>query len=173
LKNKLFSRIKRKLNDKNENEKNEKGVIKSPMTGNVVKIEDVPDETFAQKFLGDGVAIKPTSNIVTSPVNGVIQQIFPTKHAIGIVTDDGIEILIHIGLDTVKLNGEGFKSFIKQNDRVRIGDKLLEIDLDIIDSKAKSLISPIVITNIGDFKGVNKLSLDKVSNEDDLLKIEF
>lgn len=148
-------------------------ILKSPLSGDIIDIEDVPDETFAQKFLGDGIAIKPTSNIVTSPVNGTIAQLFPTKHAIGIVTDNGVEILIHIGIDTVELKGEGFTSFIEKGDKVKAGDKLLEIDLNFIESHAKSLITPILITNINNLKGFSILSNGKVNNEEDLLKINL
>lgn len=148
-------------------------IIKSPLKGDLVKIEDVPDDTFAQKFLGDGIAIKPTSGVITSPVNGKIAQLFKTKHAIGLVTDSGIEILIHIGIDTVKLEGKGFEAFVSQGDEVKIGDKLLEFDIDYISKEAKSIITPVIITNIGDFKGFEILSEGKVNNKEDLIKIKL
>lgn len=89
-------------------------LIKAPVDGDIVDIVEVPDEVFAQKLVGDGVAVNPKSDIFVSPVNGVITTVFPTKHAIGIKTLDGIEIMIHVGVDTVKLNGEGFTTFINE-----------------------------------------------------------
>ncbi|MCR1899593.1 PTS glucose transporter subunit IIA [Irregularibacter muris] len=120
----------------------------SPMTGEIIAIGQVPDSVFAEKMVGDGLAIKPTEEIVVAPCDGKIIQIFPTKHAIGIETSEGIQILIHVGLDTVALNGRGFESFIQAGDDVKQGDKLLKIDLKLIQNYASSAISPIVITNM-------------------------
>lgn len=148
-------------------------IIKSPLTGDLVKMEDVPDDTFAQKFLGDGIAIKPTSGLVTAPVDGKIAQLFKTKHAIGLVTDEGVEVLIHIGIDTVKMDGKGFEAFVSQGDTVKAGDKLIQFDLELVQNEAKSIITPVIITNIGDFEGFNVLPTGNVSNDDDLLKINI
>ena len=126
----------------------------APMTGEIIAIDQVPDAVFAEKMVGDGLAIKPTEEIVVAPCDGKIIQIFPTKHAIGIETLKGIEILIHIGLDTVSLKGNGFESFIKAGDYVKQGDKLLKIDLEYIQKHALSIISPIVITNMDKVKEV-------------------
>ncbi|EOD01497.1 PTS system, glucose-specific component IIC / IIB / IIA [Caldisalinibacter kiritimatiensis] len=151
---------------------NNSTIIKSPLTGEVIEMSQVPDETFAQKLIGDGIAINPSEGVVYSPVDGKIAQIFNTKHAIGIVTDNGIEILIHIGIDTVKMNGEGFKSFISQGDTVKCGDKLIEFDIDLIKKKAKSVITPIVITNTAEIKGLNVIKKGKIKSGEDLLKIQ-
>ena len=105
--------------------------IIAPLTGRIVKLEEVPDKVFAEKIMGDGFAIEPKDNIVVAPVDGEIAILFPTKHAIGMVTAEGLELLIHVGIDTVKLNGEGFKAFVKQGDKVKAGDKLLEVDFKI------------------------------------------
>ncbi|MBS4537245.1 glucose PTS transporter subunit IIA [Clostridium sp. D2Q-11] len=153
--------------------KKDEVIIKSPLTGELVKVEDVPDATFAQKFLGDGIAIKPTSGIVTAPIDGKIAQLFKTKHAIGIVTNEGVEILIHIGIDTVNMEGRGFEAFVSQGDTVKVGDKLIEFDLELIQNEAKSIITPVIITNIGDFKGFELLTEGKVNNNEDLLKINI
>lgn len=121
--------------------------LMAPVSGNAVALERVPDPVFAEKMMGDGLAIEPSEGLVVSPVDGEIMQVFPTKHAIGIRAKNGAEILIHIGLETVSLNGEGFQTFIKEGDKVRVGDKLVAFDLEIIKEKAKSTVTPIIITN--------------------------
>lgn len=121
--------------------------ITAPLTGSIVQLEEVPDPVFSQKMLGDGVAIMPSNGIVVAPFDGEIVQVFPTKHAIGLRGKSGLEVLIHIGLETVALNGEGFETFIKQGDKVAKGDKLVEFDMDFIKEKASSLVTPITITN--------------------------
>ncbi|MBM7835026.1 glucose-specific PTS transporter subunit IIBC [Clostridium sardiniense] len=122
--------------------------ILAPLTGNVIRIEDVPDKVFAEKMMGEGFAIEPLGNIVSAPVAGEITSLFTTKHAIGITSDNGLEILIHVGMDTVSLNGEGFTPYVKQGDRVKIGDKLLSVDFDIIREKVPSIVTPVVFTNL-------------------------
>lgn len=119
----------------------------SPLTGTAVSLNTVPDPVFSEKMMGDGIAVNPSEGLVVSPVDGEVIQVFPTKHAIGIRAKNGAEILIHIGLETVSLNGEGFETHVKQGDHVAAGDKLVTFDLDIIAEKAKSTITPIIITN--------------------------
>lgn len=120
----------------------------SPIKGKILPITEVPDQVFSGKMMGDGFAIEPAEGLVVSPVNGKIINIFPTKHAIGIESDSGKEILIHFGIDTVKLKGEGFESFISEGDRVTIGQKLLKVDLNFVKVNAPSIITPIVFTNL-------------------------
>ena len=105
-------------------------------------------------MVGDGFAIKPTDGKVVSPVNGKVVTLFPTKHAIGLVADNGTEILIHIGIDTVKLKGEGFTSKVEQGDLVEQGQVLMEVDLDYVEKNAPSIITPIVFTNLEAGKAV-------------------
>ena len=136
--------------------KSKEVAIIAPMTGEVIDIIETPDQVFAEKMVGDGVAIKPTNGVVVSPCNGEIVQIFPTNHAIGIKTKEGLEILIHIGLDTVELNGEGFKAFVNSGDKVKIGDKLLEVDFNFIEKSGKSIVSPVIITNPDFTKEIHK-----------------
>lgn len=88
-------------------------VIVSPLTGNVRSLENVPDPVFAQKMMGDGFAIEPTDGVVVSPIHGEVVQVFPTKHAVGLRSDQGLEILIHVGIDTVHMHGEGFEAYVK------------------------------------------------------------
>ena len=119
----------------------------APLSGKVTEITEVPDPTFSQKMMGDGLAIIPTEGEVVSPVDGEIVQFFHTKHAIGIRSVTGAEILIHVGLETVSMNGEGFEGHVKVGDKVKAGDRLISFDLDLINEKAASTITPIVITN--------------------------
>src|SRR5690606_4691685 len=122
--------------------------IFAPMKGEVVPIAEVPDQVFSEKMMGDGFAIKPKDGLVVSPVNGTIINAFPTKHALGIKSEGGREILIHVGLDTVNLKGEGFELFVDEGDEVKIGQTLLKVDLDYIGKHAKSTITPVVFTNL-------------------------
>ncbi|MRB75259.1 PTS glucose transporter subunit IIA [Bacillus thuringiensis] len=125
---------------------NEETIV-APLTGAVKNIEEVPDPVFAGRMMGDGVAIDPTEGVVVSPVDGEIVQLFHTKHAIGIKAKNGTEILIHVGLETVKMEGEGFEAHVSEGQAVKVGDKLISFDLELIREKAKSTITPIVITN--------------------------
>lgn len=117
------------------------------MDGEIVLLAEVPDPVFSQKMMGEGIAMIPTDGKVHAPVNGKVIQIAPTKHAVGVRADDGTEILIHVGLETVSLKGEGFKVKVSAGDIVSVGDLLMEMDLAFIRTHAKSLASPIVITN--------------------------
>ena len=119
----------------------------SPMSGKVYKLSDIADEGFSSGAMGEGFAIELSESKVTSPCDGVITAVFPTKHAYGIETSDGKEILIHIGMDTVELNGEGFESFVKAGDKVKKGDLIVCVDLEYIKNNEKSLISPIIFTD--------------------------
>ncbi|GGE69599.1 glucose-specific PTS transporter subunit IIBC [Priestia taiwanensis] len=129
-------------------ETKEKTTIVSPIKGELKSITEVPDQVFSGKMMGDGFAILPTDGTVVSPVNGEIVNIFPTKHAIGLIAEDGTEILIHFGIDTVKLGGEGFEAFVEQGDKVTQGQKLLQVDLEYVGANAPSLMTPIVFTNL-------------------------
>ncbi|WP_404350174.1 glucose-specific PTS transporter subunit IIBC [Sutcliffiella horikoshii] len=119
-----------------------------PMTGKLLPISEVPDKIFSQKMMGDGFAIEPTDGKVVSPVAGKIVNLFPTKHAIGIETADGREVLVHVGIDTVNLKGKGFESLIEQGDTVEQGQALLNVDLRIVSEEATSIITPIIFTNL-------------------------
>lgn len=121
--------------------------LRSVMTGEVVELEKVPDLVFSQKMLGDGFAVIPTNGLVVAPIDGIIVQIFPTNHAFGIITEQGLEILVHIGIDTVELKGEGFKRLVDVDQKVKAGTPIIEIDLEYVKAHAKSVITPVVITN--------------------------
>ncbi|HOJ82915.1 MAG TPA: PTS glucose transporter subunit IIA, partial [Acetomicrobium flavidum] len=137
--------------------------IAMPMTGTLMPLSEVPDDTFASKIMGDGFAILPKDGTVVAPADGRIVVLFPTKHAIGMVTDDGLEILIHVGIDTVKLQGKGFEAFVSQGERVKEGQLLLRADLDYISKNAPSIISPVVFTNLPPDEKVEILREGKVS----------
>ncbi|TDT56516.1 PTS sugar transporter subunit IIA [Fonticella tunisiensis] len=128
--------------------KNKKIEIKSPIVGKAVPITEVPDDVFASKMMGDGIAFEPSEGVLYAPVDGEIVQIFPTKHAVGIKTTGDLEILLHIGVDTVNMGGEGFESFVSAGDRVKAGQKLVTFNIDLIKEKAKSAITPLIITNM-------------------------
>lgn len=120
-----------------------------PMSGTLRHLEDVPDVVFSEKLMGDGFAIEPVNGTIVSPVNGKVINIFPTKHAIGLEADTGREVLIHIGLETVNLKGEGFEVFVKEGDWVTAGQKIAEADLTKIEPHVPSLLTPVVFTNLG------------------------
>ncbi|SFA48367.1 PTS system D-glucose-specific IIA component, Glc family /PTS system D-glucose-specific IIB component, Glc family /PTS system D-glucose-specific IIC component, Glc family [Parageobacillus thermantarcticus] len=122
--------------------------IASPLTGEVVPLSEVPDQVFSQKMMGDGFAIMPTDGTVVSPVDGKIVNVFPTKHAIGIESVGGHEILIHFGIDTVKLNGQGFTALVQQGDEVKKGQPILNVDLEYVKNNAPSIVTPIIFTNL-------------------------
>lgn len=122
--------------------------ISIPITGKVIQLEKVPDDVFSMKLIGDGFAIDPIDNILYSPVEGRVVAILPTKHSITIKTTDGLEVFMHIGIDTIKLNGEGFNVFVKENDLVSIGDKLIEFPIEEMKGKIKSKLIPIIFKNL-------------------------
>ncbi|NBJ70810.1 MULTISPECIES: PTS glucose transporter subunit IIA [Clostridia] len=128
--------------------KNKPIKIKSPIMGTALPLSEVPDEVFASKMMGDGVAFEPTEGILYAPMDGEVIQVFPTMHAVGIKSNHGLEILLHIGIDTVNLSGEGFKSFIGVGDKVIVGQKLISFNIDFIKENAKSAITPLIITNM-------------------------
>jgi len=122
-------------------------VIFAPMSGQMMALDQVPDEVFAGKVLGDGAAILPSDGRLCSPVDGVVSTVAETLHAYGFTSDDGLEILVHVGLDTVELKGEGFQCLVREGDRVKAGDPVAEIDLDRLSARGLSTITPVVITD--------------------------
>lgn len=127
--------------------KKNKVQVFSPLSGQVIPLEQVPDPVFSQKMMGEGIAIMPTGGDVVAPIDGTVVLISKTKHAIGIRTKDDTEVLIHVGLETVTLKGEGFTVFVNEGDVVSTGQKLMTVDWDFIKDKVPSIITPVVITN--------------------------
>lgn len=124
-----------------------KPLFVSPVSGILKQIEDVDDEMFAGKVLGDGFAIYPTSHTIKSPITGEVTFVYNTKHAIGLRATDGLEVLIHVGVDTVKLNGRGFTAYVKQHQKVRQGETLLIVDFETIKPEVPSIDVIVVFSN--------------------------
>ncbi|EAA25074.1 PTS system, N-acetylglucosamine-specific IIA component [Fusobacterium vincentii ATCC 51190] len=135
--------------------------IYSPMNGKVIELKEVPDEAFAQKMVGDGCAIEPDKGIICSPIDGQLMNIFPTNHAIIFETIDGLEMIIHFGIDTVKLDGKGFQK-LREPGPIKIGDEIIKYDLDDIKDGVPSTRSPIIINNMEKVEKIEVLSLGKV-----------
>ncbi len=133
----------------------------SPLTGASIPLEEVPDPVFSQKLAGDGVAVKPSEGVVVAPMDGKVAHLFDTLHAIMLEGDNGVQLLIHVGIDTVKLKGEGFRAFVQAGDSVKTGDALLAFDLSVIEKAGYSLVTPIVVAN-----GEQVASQSAVTNQD-------
>ena len=125
--------------------------IVAPLSGESVPLEKVPDEAFSQKMVGDGLAIIPSDGYLVSPFEGTVIQVFDTKHAYILKSNDGVEILIHIGINTVKLNGQGFENKVSNNQKVKKGDLLSIVDFNFISKQRLSTFTPIIFTNIEQF----------------------
>ena len=143
--------------------KKEKTVVTiySPMNGKVIELKEVPDEAFAQKMVGDGCAIEPDKGIICSPIDGQLMNIFPTNHAIIFETIDGLEMIVHFGIDTVKLEGKGFQK-LREPGPIKIGDEIVKYDLDDIKDGVPSTRSPIIINNMEKVEKIEILSLEKI-----------
>ncbi|MCH4457073.1 glucose-specific PTS transporter subunit IIBC [Staphylococcus haemolyticus] len=124
--------------------------IYAPGTGHIIPLSEVPDKVFSEKMMGDGVGFVPEKGEIVAPFDGTVKTIFPTKHAIGLESETGVEVLIHIGIDTVKLNGEGFESLVNADEPVTQGQPLMKINLAYLKEHAPSTVTPIIITNLGD-----------------------
>ena len=143
----------------------------APLSGEIVAIEDVPDVVFAEKIVGDGIAIRPTGDRMVAPCDGVIGKIFETNHAFSLETDTGIELFVHFGIDTVELKGEGFTRIAQEGQKVKMGDTILEFDLEFLKEKAKSILTPVVISNMDEIKELQKMSGTVEVAKDVVLKI--
>lgn len=148
-----------------------KDVVCAPITGEAIPLKDVSDETFAGEILGKGMAIIPTEGKVVSPFSGTVSMVFDTKHAIGLVSDDGIEILIHVGLDTVRLEGKYYTAHVKTGDRVEVGTHLLDFDMKGIMSQGFEVVTPIIISNTTDYTEVLSVTDRKVSAGEEVIKV--
>ena len=132
--------------------------IIAPLSGEIVAIEDVPDVVFAEKIVGDGIAIRPTGNKMVAPCDGEIGKIFETNHAFSLQSTSGIELFVHFGIDTVELKGEGFTRIAQEGQNVKMGDTIIEFDLEVLKKKAKSILTPVVISNMDEIKELQKMS---------------
>lgn len=144
-------------------------IISAPLTGKAIPMKDVDDPTFSAEVLGQGAAIEPTEGKVVAPGNGVVETIFETKHAIGLTMDNGMELLIHVGINTVELNGEGYEAHVKDGDHVTAGQTLITFDMDKIKSKGYKLTTPVIVTNTADYAEVRMMAAGNVSYPDQLV----
>lgn len=144
----------------------------SHMNGTAVKLEDVEDEVFSQKILGEGAAVEPSEGKLYAPCDGKIDSVFDTKHAVNMVSDDGVEILLHIGIDTVKLGGQYFEAHVSDGQEVKKGDLLISFDMDKIKAAGYKVTTPLIIGNTDDFASVEPVAQNSVSAGDMILKIK-
>ena len=145
--------------------------IQSPIAGEIVPLDQVEDPVFGGKMMGDGVAIMPKSGRVVAPVDGKIESIFPTKHALGIVASDGAEILIHVGINTVELEGKPYTLHVSAGEKVKKGDLLLEFDIAAITAAGYPVVTPVIITNTPDYKSIDVLASGSIAEKADLLQL--
>lgn len=145
--------------------------VSAPVAGTVKALEEIEDEAFSSGALGQGIAIEPAEGKIYSPVDGEITTFFPTGHAIGLTSENGVEILIHVGMDTVKLDGKGFTPKAKQGAHVKKGDLLLEFDINLIQKEGYSIVTPIIITNTDDYSNVVPTSEKRVDKGDSVITV--
>ncbi|MGO5000063.1 PTS glucose transporter subunit IIA [Oceanisphaera sp. W20_SRM_FM3] len=164
----LFNKLKKMVSDESANQA--RITLLAPLSGELVALEEVPDLVFSEKIVGDGIAIKPSGNSVVAPCDGVISKIFETNHAFAMNSDSGLELFIHIGIDTVELKGEGFRRIAQEGQAVKAGEVIIEFDLGLLEAKAKSTLTPVIISNMDDLKelikssGVVTLGTDTILN---------
>jgi len=155
----MFGFLKRKIRD-----------VHAPVDGQIVSLDSVDDEVFSQKMVGDGVAIIPISSLFTSPIDGTVSKIFPSNHAYSIKSDKDLEVMVHIGLETVALEGKGFTRIAQEGDSVKVGDVIIEADLAYIKAHAKDTITPIIILESSDVKEIDK-NLSIVKKGDKIMEV--
>lgn len=160
-----------KVEEKKTELKVKKEVVTSPLTGKVIPLTEVKDEAFSGELLGKGIAVDPADGKVVAPCDGTVTTVFPTKHAIGIVTENGAELLIHLGLDTVKLDGEHFTAHIAQGDKVKKGQLMITVDIEAVKAAGYSMVTPIIVTNTDDYLDVVAMNASTVNKGDELLTL--
>ena len=177
----LSGEINKKIEDKQDNKPNtdnEKKVVKtvvvsSPITGTAADLSTAPDEGFAGKMMGDGAVVTPEDAIIKAPEDGEVVFVFDTKHAIGFMTDSGLSLLLHIGIDTVKLDGKGFEVFVEGGQKVKKGEPLMKIDIDYLKENAPSLVSPVLCTELEENQKVRLLKTGDIKAGDELFAIDI
>ena len=143
------------------------------MKGMAADLSTAPDEAFSEGMMGDGAVVTPADPIVRAPEDGEISFVFDTKHAIGFLTDSGISLLIHVGIDTVKLNGEGFEVYVENGQKVKKGEPVLKLDINYLKENAPSLVSPIVCTELEDNQKVRLLKEGEILAGEELFAIDI
>ena len=147
-------------------------ILSAHMNGTVLALCKVEDEAFASGAMGDGVAIEPVEGKLFAPADGVIESVFKTKHAVGMTTDDGVEVLMHIGIDTVKLGGKYFEAHVAPEQQVKKGDLLVSFDMEAIKAEGYPLTTPMIICNTDDYKSIRILTSGTIQNGTDLMNIQ-
>lgn len=145
--------------------------VYAPVAGNVVAISEVPDPTFSEGLMGNGVAIQPTDGKICAPFNGTVDMMFDTGHAVSLVSESGIELLIHVGLETVGLNGAPFKIRVKSGDKVKKGDLLMTVDLEAVKNAGLNTITPVLVCNTDDYSTFNTTIGQAVTNADVIIEL--
>ncbi len=148
-------------------------MISSPITGEAAELSETPDEVFSNKMLGDGAAVTPIDNIVRAPEDGEVAFVFDTKHAIGFMTESGISLLIHVGIDTVKLAGQGFEVFVENGQKVKKGEPMMKLDLDFLRTHAPSIMSPVICSEMEDNQKVRVLKTGDIQAGETLFAVDF
>lgn len=148
-------------------------IIYSPVTGVAKDLGDVNDEAFASRMMGDGVAVTPTDSVIKAPADGEISFVFDTKHAIGFTTDDGVSLIIHVGIDTVKLQGKGFEILKQQGEKVKKGEPIMKIDIDYLKKNAPSLDTPVMCTELKDNEKIRVIKVGEVKAGEELFAIDI
>ena len=157
---------------KDEGKVTETIIISSPITGKAVEVAEIPDEGFAGKMMGDGAGVTPTEAEIMAPEDGVVAFVFETKHALGFQTDSGLEMLLHIGIDTVALNGQGFEVFVENGQSVKKGDLLMKIDVSYLTEHAPSLCSSVLCTDLKENQKVRLLAEGEVKAGEPLFAVD-
>ena len=144
--------------------------VYAPFSGNVIALEQIPDPVFSEGILGRGCGLEPAEEAVCAPFNGTVTQVIDTKHAVGVTSKDGVELLIHVGMDTVAMNGEGFTCLVKEGDAVTLGQKLMTFSMDAIKAAGHPVTTAVVVTNTDDFSDIQVLAQGEIAQGAPLLK---
>lgn len=167
----MFEFLKKKKDTETENKTFK---LLAAISGTTIPLSQVPDPVFAEKMAGDGIAINPTGDLVVAPADGELTLVFNTKHAFALTLDNGIELLVHVGIDTVSLKGEGFEQLVEAGTRVKAGTPILKIDTEFINQKGFSLITPILITNMDSIKSITPFeNIDTIAGETLVVEYTF
>ena len=168
----MFGFFKKKKKDEPTTETTNNNLrLVAPITGKSIPLSEVPDPVFAQKMAGDGLAIDPTGDVAVAPADGELTLVFNTKHAFALTTDNGAELLVHIGLETVSLNGEGFEQLVEQGTKVKAGTPIIKFDREFIKSKGLPLVTPVLITNPDAFTSIKAIeNVDTIAGETSVLE---
>ncbi|MGI2023654.1 PTS glucose transporter subunit IIA [Shewanella glacialipiscicola] len=148
-------------------------MVYAPVSGDIVAIEKVPDVVFAEKIVGDGIAIAPKGEFILAPIDGTIGKIFETNHAFSIESPQGLELFVHFGVGTVELRGRGFTRLAKEGQEVKVGDPILSFDLDYLKDQVDSLLTPVVLANMEDIKYLDKAQGSVVAGKDVIFTVQL